>query len=124
MNCEHAIALVSARIDGELSPTDSAALENHLAECPACAATAGAFELQDADMRHAFDERRPQAGTVAERVAERLPRHTTARRWKRLRRKARPFIFGLTLAATLAGLAWFLASQSTPTTAPPPRPSD
>src|SRR5437588_222213 len=61
MNCERAIALISARIDGELSPADEAALEAHLDDCPACAATAEAFELQDAEMRHAFDERRPPA---------------------------------------------------------------
>ena len=118
MNCEHAIALISARIDGELSPADRAALESHLAECPACAATAEAFELQDADMRHAFDERRHQAGTVAERVAENLPRFTPADRWRKLRRRARPFLFGVTLAATLAGLAWFLAVQTPPPAEP------
>ena len=118
MNCERAIALISARIDGELSPADSAALESHLAECPACAATAEAFELQDADMRHAFDKRRHQAGTVAERVAENLPRFTPADRWRKLRRRARPFLFGVTLAATLAGLAWFLAVQTPPPAEP------
>jgi ferric-dicitrate binding protein FerR (iron transport regulator)/tetratricopeptide (TPR) repeat protein len=121
MNCEHAIELISARIDGELSPADEAALEAHLARCPACAATAEAFELQDADLRHAFDERRHQAGTVAERVADRLPRPAAAAgRWKHLRRRARPFLFGATLAAALVGLAWFLAVHSNPPVVPPP----
>src|SRR5690349_5016300 len=96
MNCERAIELISARIDGELSPADDAALESHLAECPSCAAAAEAFELQDAELRHTFDERRHTAGAVAERVAERLPR-----------------------PAAGAGLVWLLAGHSRPT-APPP----
>jgi ferric-dicitrate binding protein FerR (iron transport regulator)/tetratricopeptide (TPR) repeat protein len=113
MNCEHAIALISARIDGELSSADEAALETHLGECPACAATAEAFELQDAEMRHAFGERRHQAGAVAERVAESLPRRASpAGRWKRLRRRMRPFLFGAALAAALVGLAWLLGAHS------------
>ncbi len=120
MNCEHVLALISARIDGELSPADEAALEAHLAECPACAATAEAFELQDAEMRHAFDERRHQAGAVAERVADRLPRRP-AGRWKRLRRRARPFAFGAAVAAAVLGLAWLLGVHSNPppVSAPP-----
>jgi len=121
MICEHAIALISARIDGALSPADEADLEAHLGECPACAATAEAFELQDAELRHAFDERRHQAGTVAERVADRLPRHDTpAQRWKRLRRRARPFAFAFAVAATVVGLAWFLGVHSNRPAAPPP----
>jgi tetratricopeptide (TPR) repeat protein len=121
MNCERAIALISERIDGELSPADEAALEAHLGECPACAATAEAFELQDADMRHAFDDRRHQAGAIAERVAEQLPRRAShASRWKRLRRQARPYLFGAVLAAAFAGLTWLLAVHSNPSTAPTP----
>ncbi len=120
MNCEQAIALISARIDGELSPADAAALDDHLAACPACAATAEAFELQDADMRHAFDERRHQAGAVAQRVADRLPRQATPPgRWRRLRRRARPYLFGAVLAAALVGLAWLLGAHSNPPALPP-----
>src|SRR5712671_6795126 len=108
MNCERAMALISARIDGELSPADGTALEAHLGECPACAATAEAFELQDADMRHAFGERRAEAGVVAERVAHHVPRQATPR-WPRFVRRARPVAFGLALAAAVAGLVWFLS---------------
>jgi ferric-dicitrate binding protein FerR (iron transport regulator)/tetratricopeptide (TPR) repeat protein len=116
MNCERAIALISARIDGELSRSDEASLEVHIADCPACAATAEAFELQDADIRHAFGERRHQAGSVAERVADRLPRRADP--WKRFRRRARPFAFGAVLAAAVVGLAWFLAAHSNPHAGP------
>src|SRR5690242_14091088 len=118
MNCERAIELISARIDGELSPADEAALEGHLAECPACAAAAEAFELQDAELRHTFDQRRHQAGAVAERVASHLPRRA-ANRWKRLRR-ARPYAFAAVLAAAVAGLVWLLAVHSRPPGPPAP----
>jgi ferric-dicitrate binding protein FerR (iron transport regulator)/tetratricopeptide (TPR) repeat protein len=124
MNCERAIELISARIDGELSPADEAALELHLGDCPACAATAEAFELQDAEMRHAFDDRRHQAGAVAERVADRLPRHRSrATRWKRFRRRARPYVFGALLVAAAVGLTLFLTSHRKPR-AVPPSPAD
>src|SRR5690348_2950629 len=113
MNCERAIELISARIDGELSAADEAALEGHLAECPACAAAAEAFELQDAELRHTFDQRRHQAGAVAERVAGRLPRRP-ASRWKRLRRAARPYAFAAAVAAAVAGLVWLLGVHSHP----------
>jgi ferric-dicitrate binding protein FerR (iron transport regulator)/tetratricopeptide (TPR) repeat protein len=115
MHCERAIELISARIDGELSPADDAALEGHLAECPACAAAAEAFELQDAELRHTFDERRHQAGTVAERVAAGLPRRgPSADRWRRLRRQARPYAFAAALAAAIAALVWLLGAHPSP----------
>ena len=121
MNCERAIALISARIDGELSPADAAALEAHLADCPACAATAEAFELQDADMRHAFDDRRHQAGAVAERVAEQLPRHAApAGRWKRLAAGPAPTSSAPPSRPRVAGLTWLLGVHSNPPTAPTP----
>jgi len=116
MNCEHALALISARIDCELSPIDEAALQAHLGECPACTVAAEAFELQDADLRYAFGERRAEASVVAERVAERLPRRpASAGRW---RRRARPVVFAATLAAAIVALVWFLAVQSNPPVGP------
>lgn len=38
MNCQEALEAISAAIDGELSPDERAALDAHLASCPACAA--------------------------------------------------------------------------------------
>jgi ferric-dicitrate binding protein FerR (iron transport regulator)/tetratricopeptide (TPR) repeat protein len=121
MNCERAIALISARIDGELSAADRAALETHLGECPACAATAEAFELQDAEMRHAFGGRRDEAAAVAERVADHLPRQPLpGGRWPRLVRRARPYAFAASLAAAIAGLVWFLGIYSRQPAPPAP----
>lgn len=38
MNCEQALIALSAELDGELSPEARAALDDHLAHCPACRA--------------------------------------------------------------------------------------
>ena len=38
MNCQEALEAISAAIDGELSPDERAALDAHLASCPACIA--------------------------------------------------------------------------------------
>ena len=43
MNCNKAMVLMSAAIDGELSAKEEEELAQHLAECPACRA-----EFQDA----------------------------------------------------------------------------
>ena len=43
MNCNKAMVLMSAAIDGELSPKEEEELAQHLAECPECRA-----EFQDA----------------------------------------------------------------------------
>ena len=40
MTCDHAGELISARLDGELSEFESAALDRHLESCPACRTTA------------------------------------------------------------------------------------
>ncbi|NTW46620.1 MAG: zf-HC2 domain-containing protein [Chlorobaculum sp.] len=43
MNCNKAMVLMSAALDGELSPKEEGELAQHLAECPECRA-----EFQDA----------------------------------------------------------------------------
>ena len=34
MDCEHAAELISAQLDGELTPAETAMLEAHLEQCP------------------------------------------------------------------------------------------
>src|SRR5438105_1270953 len=68
MDCEQALALISAQIDREIEPADRARLEQHLAECPACRATADAFALQDEELRHTFVPRREAAVATAVRI--------------------------------------------------------
>ena len=93
MDCEQALALISAQIDREIEAADRARLQQHLADCPACRATADAFALQDEELRHSFAPRRAAAAATAERVASRIdappraagarfvPRRTRSRRF-------------------------------------------
>lgn len=82
MQCEDAIYLISARIDGELGAADRQWLEAHLADCADCRATAEAMQIQDAQLTRAFNPRRSAAATVAERVVGQLaPRRAAWRAW-------------------------------------------
>src|SRR6266851_623960 len=72
MDCEQALALLTADIDRETQPDESVRLRAHLQECAACRASADAFRLQDADLRRLFTSRRRAAAGVAERVIAEL----------------------------------------------------
>jgi len=72
MQCEDAINLISARIDGELSADDRSLLEAHLSECANCRAMAEAMQLQDAQLVRAFATRRKAAAELADRVTMQL----------------------------------------------------
>jgi FecR protein/Putative zinc-finger/HEAT repeats len=74
MDCDQALALLCARLEGALPPTDGAALDAHLSGCASCRAAADALRDQDADLRQAFAPRRLAAAAVAERVLARLPK--------------------------------------------------
>ena len=57
MNCDEAKALMMARLDGELLPEQSAALEDHLAECEQCRREFDAFgQLQQELKMFTFKE--------------------------------------------------------------------
>src|SRR6266446_3015188 len=73
MDCEQAVALLSARLDHEIQPDNRVPLELHLRDCPACRATADAFGLQHQELRGAFEPRRQAAAATAEKVAAQLP---------------------------------------------------
>lgn len=45
LDCEQVLELVSAKLDGALTAEESAALEEHLAACPACRALLADFEI-------------------------------------------------------------------------------
>jgi ferric-dicitrate binding protein FerR (iron transport regulator) len=72
VDCEQALHLLSARLDGEAASADEAALDEHLAHCPACGSAAEAFRAQDESLRQAFAPRRRAAALLAERVVGRL----------------------------------------------------
>src|SRR5687767_46868 len=65
MNCEEAWNLISARMDGEISPEDRPALDAHLAACATCRSVSDGFEVDDSRLRRAFVERRRAAAAVA-----------------------------------------------------------
>ncbi len=73
MDCEQAVALISAQLDQEIQPSERSQLDLHLRECGACRATADAFALQHQELHGAFEPRRRAAAAVADRVNARIP---------------------------------------------------
>lgn len=118
MDCEQAVTLICARLDGELREQDRAGLEEHLATCPACRATAEAFAIQDGELRRAFGPRRRAATMRSLAVADRIvtrPRRPYSRPDRALIRLA-AFVAGL----AAAGLVFFFIDfrQPPPSTGP------
>src|SRR4051812_14541278 len=115
MDCDQALALLCARLDGALPPADGPGLDAHLAGCAACRAAADALREQDADLRRAFAPRRRAAVAVAERVLARLPPKVPAPR----RNGRRPWAAMLLSAAAgfLLAVGVFRPWERTP----PPR---
>src|SRR5438034_9414608 len=115
MHCEQALLLISAELDREIDALDRAALEEHLHECHACAATAEAFRLQDFELHSAFAPRREAVAVLAERVIDRLAsvaapgmenRPTLSfEEGRRLRRVRRFLGSAMAAAAAVAGIA-------------------
>jgi ferric-dicitrate binding protein FerR (iron transport regulator)/predicted Zn-dependent protease len=108
MDCEQALALISAQIDREIEPADRARLELHLADCPACRATADAFALQDEELRQTFAPRRAAAAATAERVASQLtaaPRQGGARFVPHRTRSRLALVLGAVAAAACVAIA-------------------
>jgi diguanylate cyclase (GGDEF)-like protein len=73
MDCETAMALISALVDREIRPNERVLLELHLEDCAACRVTEDAFRFQNRQLRRAFAARRQAAAEVADRVRSRLP---------------------------------------------------
>jgi len=74
MDCEKALELISADIDGEGSPAGRAGLDEHLAGCAACREAQEDLTRQDAGLRRAFEPRREAAQALSDRVISRLRR--------------------------------------------------
>lgn len=105
MDCELAANLTAARIDREaLAPADEAALDAHLAGCPACRDAAQALRVQDAQLLRAFSPRRDAARRVAERVNARIAAE---------RRPAIGSAWRIGLTAALAAAAGFALAAVT-----------
>jgi ferric-dicitrate binding protein FerR (iron transport regulator) len=105
MTCETATNLISSRIDGEISAADQAALDEHLATCPACRATMEALAAQNSELARVFASRQGAAAAVAEAAIARIHREQT----QSLRPRRFPFLTAILSAAAgfaLALLIW------------------
>jgi ferric-dicitrate binding protein FerR (iron transport regulator) len=119
MDCEHAVALISAQVDHEIRPDDHAVLERHLGDCPECRATAEAFALQHSDLQRAFEPRRAAAAAVAEQVNAQLagaargaaPAKPARPSWLRHTAVRVSFVAGGVAAAVALLLTWLHRPQ-------------
>ena len=59
LDCDQALELLSAKIDGALTAEESAALEEHLAACPACRALLADFESLHTELPRLAAQPRP-----------------------------------------------------------------
>ena len=118
MDCEQALALISARLDREILPSENAWLSDHLRACPACQAAAEAFALLHKELRQTFKPRRAAVGATADRVnASVADLCGSPRRRRRLPVHRGVLIGGAAAAAWLVAavlLYTFLSSQTKP----------
>src|SRR5262245_11032673 len=79
MQCERVMQLLSALVDGEVTPNERTLLDLHLAKCAACAQWLDMLRRQDAALRDAFAPERVAVAALAGKVKARLARDTPAR---------------------------------------------
>lgn len=115
MNCAEAEGLMAELLAGELTATDRAALDEHLAECTGCRQTQADWQEDDRQLREGFAPWRGGSATVAERTIRQLRREqrpaTTPRRlssflWL-------PFVAGLAAGFLIALALWRPWNEST-----------
>lgn len=85
LDCEQALELISAKLDGALTTEESAALEGHLAACPACRALLADFETLHEELPRLADQ--PPAGMkqdimMAVRQSKATPFQGKKRQWR------------------------------------------
>ena len=73
MNCEEYEILLSARLDGALTPEETARLEAHLAQCPQCRQLAQELETLQA-----------QPAALTQEVPRALQENLEGRDWSRV----------------------------------------
>src|SRR5262245_19008366 len=70
MDCEQALKLISALIDGELAPDEKAQLEEHLKGCADCRQSELVHRRQDHALRRALSSQREHAAAFTERIKD------------------------------------------------------
>ena len=70
MTCERCIEMISAAIDGELTDSEAADLDVHIAECPACRARSALMRRHNEAFRSAPIPNQPPAlrAAIARRI--------------------------------------------------------
>ena len=79
MNCEEYEILLSARLDGALTPEETARLEAHLAQCPQCRRLAQELETLQA-----------QTAALTQEVPRALQENLEGRDWSQVPRRGPP----------------------------------
>lgn len=79
MNCEEYEILLSARLDGALTPEETARLEAHLAQCPQCRQLAQELETLQA-----------QTAALTQEVPRALQENLEGRDWSRVPQTGTP----------------------------------
>lgn len=82
MRCDHARELLSARLDGELSPIDDQSLDTHVAGCSGCAGHVRRLETVHARMRVRPAEAVPDLTEPILATALASRRSPAQRRWR------------------------------------------
>jgi tetratricopeptide (TPR) repeat protein len=112
MTHDEFLNLLSARLDGELTPEQQEQLDTYLRDNDDARILLAAFESQDGELRRAFEPRRQAAAAVAERAASAisspaLPSAVEARRRRRHRLYWAVPSLSAVAAAVIAGIFWF-----------------
>jgi ferric-dicitrate binding protein FerR (iron transport regulator)/tetratricopeptide (TPR) repeat protein len=112
MTHDEFLNLLSARLDGELTPEQQEQIDTYLRDNDDARILLAAFESQDGELRRAFEPRRQAAAAVAERAASAISSPTlpspfeARRRWRHRLYWAVPSLSAVA-AAVIAGIFWF-----------------
>jgi ferric-dicitrate binding protein FerR (iron transport regulator) len=119
MNCEHAENLMAEEIAGELSDTDRAALEGHLAQCERCRQVQAEWREDDQQLRAGFASWRGAGENVAARTIRQLHREQSAPAMAGAPRRWPMFLVGLAAGFLLALVLWRPWGEAPVAIAPP-----
>lgn len=89
MTCDEALEMLSAWLDGEITPEEAAQLAAHLDECAECRAVEAQLQMTDEELRMLWEE--PPAG-LSEQIMQAVAREAAAKKHRRWSRWAMPAV--------------------------------